>query len=260
MRSAVPAGAVAAVLVLTAPVVPIARAADLSAHPVIADASMIPEEIGTGWYLRGDIGGSFNRASGFGYNDATFANAKIGDSYAPAIGFGYQFNDFVRADLTIDRVNTVSLSGSATCAWWTTTDCTNVASTTATAERGSLSAVSVMLNGYADLGSWSGITPYIGAGVGAAYVRYGAHQSTTSGSTAADRVFGARDDWTLAANAMAGLSYVVADGLMLDVGYRFLWIDNAQSGAETTSLETGRVGLHDLTAHQVRVGLRYYLY
>jgi opacity protein-like surface antigen len=47
---------------------------------------------------------------------------------------------------------------------------------------------------------------------------------------------------------------------MLDVGYRFLWIDNAQSGAETTSLETGRVGLHDLTAHQVRVGLRYYLY
>ncbi|MBP0651767.1 hypothetical protein J8J40_32370, partial [Mycobacterium tuberculosis] len=44
----------------------VTAAADLGRPPVIGDESMIPEDIGTGWYLRGDVGYSFNKVDSFG--------------------------------------------------------------------------------------------------------------------------------------------------------------------------------------------------
>ena len=64
----------------------------------------------------------------------------------------------------------------------------------------------------------------------------------------------------MAAGAAAGASYTIGDGLVLDLGYRFLWVDSARSGTATLSSEAGDIRAHDLTAHQVRAGLRYYLF
>jgi opacity protein-like surface antigen len=38
-------------------------------------------------------------------------------------------------------------------------------------DRGKLESTSGLVNGYLDLGNWSGITPYVGAGIGAAMNR-----------------------------------------------------------------------------------------
>ncbi|MBP0650594.1 P44/Msp2 family outer membrane protein, partial [Mycobacterium tuberculosis] len=81
-----------------------------------------------------------------------------------------------------------------------------------TAERFQASATAVMLNGYVDLGTWYGVTPYVGAGIGAAYVDVAGHSSTTAGSSSADRRFADYETWSLAASASAGASYTITDG------------------------------------------------
>ena len=232
-----------------------ASAADLSGHPLMPGQSLIPEEIGTGWYLRGDIGYGFNDIGGVRNATADFGALAARDGITGGIGFGYQFNEMIRADVTLDRLNKVDLSGATTCASWSV-DCDTPA--TATAERTRLDAYALLANVYADLGTWYGVTPYVGAGIGAAYVDIAGHSSVNADASGS-RLFGAREGWTLAAGAAAGASYTIGDGLVLDLGYRFLWVDSARSGA-ALGAEAGDIRAHDLTAHQVRAGLRYYLF
>jgi opacity protein-like surface antigen len=236
-----------------------ADAADMAGRaPIISDDSMIPQEIGTGWDLRGDVGLSENRKPGnYSYGSTDFTDTSVDRSFIGSIGVGYQFNDMFRADATVEWLQSYDLKGASTCATWTYNCAT---ATDATAEATRVGAMLFMLNGYVDLASWNGLTPYVGAGIGVANVETGSHESTTAGSTAADRVFGGKDLWSLAGNVMAGASYNFGNGLMLDIGYRFLWIDNGSSSSETSGNESGWVTVHDLTAHQIRAGLRYYLY
>lgn len=229
-----------------------ASAADLSDHPVLDEASLLPQEIGTGWYLRGDVGYSFNDAATLAHGGIDFAGLDAKDGFVGTIGFGYQFNDMVRVDLTVDKLNGFDVTGSATCAAWST------CGAGPTGERATAGVLAVMANAYVDLGTWHGITPYVGAGVGAAYVDVTRHQSSDAGSSSPDRTFAGYETWALAANLAAGASYTVAEGLMVDLGYRFLWVDGGRSGASAT--EPGHVEVKDLTAHQIRAGLRYYLF
>lgn len=231
-----------------------AAAADLSAHPILDEDSLIPEEIGTGWYLRGDVGYGFNDVGDIRHGGAGFSGLDAKDGFFGTLGFGYQLSDMIRADLTVDKINDFDLTGSATCAAW------SVSCVGPTSERSTVSAIAVMANAYADLGTWYGITPYVGAGIGAAYVDVSYHGSTNTGSSSPDRAFGGYETWALAANVAAGASYTISDGLMVDLGYRFLWIDNGRSGSASTSAEPGHVEVKDLTAHQIRAGLRYYLF
>jgi opacity protein-like surface antigen len=236
-------------LVCTGLAAPAALAADLSTHPTLDEDSFLPEEIGTGWYLRGDVGYSFNEAGSLSsHRGVNFSGLDAKDGFVGSIGFGYQFTDMVRADLTIDKLNSFDLTGTGSCSAWSS--CTGGA----TSERTTLSAIAVMANVYADLGSWHGLTPYVGAGIGAAYVDVSGHSSTNGTSS---RALSGYETWALAANVAAGASYTISEGLMFDLGYRFLWIDNAESGR---SAAEGPVQAKDLTAHQIRAGLRYYLF
>lgn len=230
-----------------------ASAADLSGHPVIEEGSLIPEEIGTGWYLRGDIGYGFNDVGSISHNNVDFGGVSAKDGFFGSVGFGYQFTDMVRADLTVDKINNFDLKGSASCSAW------SGACTGPTSERSTISAIAVMANAYADLGTWYGVTPYVGAGIGAAYVDVSDHGSANATGVTA-RTFGGYETWALAANVAAGASYTISEGLMVDLGYRFLWIDGGRSGGSTAGSQSGSVEVKDLTQHQVRAGLRYYLF
>jgi opacity protein-like surface antigen len=112
-----------------------------------------------------------------------------------------------------------------------------------------ISAASVLFNGYIDLGTWYCITPYIGAGVGAAYV------STTDYASAVAPPFTSSDhhQWNFAWAAMAGFDYAVTPGLKVDVGYRYLNLGDTQTDSDAF----GQMTFKNVAAQEVRVGLRW---
>lgn len=179
-----------------------ARAADIAPPPPILQAPPIPVvELGSNWYLRGD----------FNYRMFDMDPASPEDAAVLGIGVGYQFNNWLRGDVTLDYQfgsrfpNTEKLWSSA-----------------------------LFANAYADLGTWWGVTPYVGAGVGAAY-------NNVSDYTR----------WNFAWALMAGAAYHLSPNLSFDFGYRY-----ADLG--TTYVAAGTV-LADVTAHEFRVGFRYKL-
>ena len=84
--------------------------------PIVVDQPVeeVPVEVGSGWYLRGDIGynfgvdaqdsfdfRTFNPFTG-AYGSGTFDSASLGDGVTWSAGFGYNFTDMFRADFTVD--------------------------------------------------------------------------------------------------------------------------------------------------------------
>ena len=155
----------------------IAIAADYE-PPISVEApqEFMPVEVGSGWYLRGDIGYVFNR----GYRDTQLATTGDFAAFEPfssievisleeddtpisgSIGFGYQFTEYLRADLNIGllpRRGLRTIRGGLLL-----DDCDCIA--TVSAENTYWTTIA---NAYVDLGTYSGITPYLGGGIGILY-------------------------------------------------------------------------------------------
>jgi opacity protein-like surface antigen len=200
--------ALAAAAVLTLSLAP-ARAADMSPPPPILQAPPIPfVELGSNWYLRGD----------FTYRmfDVQSANGPE-DAAALGLGVGYQFNSWLRGDATIDYQFASRFSAGdnpivAGARMWSS---------------------SAFLNGYVDLGTWWGVTPYVGAGVGAAY-----------------NVLGDEGRWNFAWAGMVGAAYHLSPNLSVDFGYRY---------ADLGSAIALNASLVDVTVQEFKVGFRYKL-
>jgi opacity protein-like surface antigen len=149
-----------------------ATAADLLAPPppMPADGSAVAE-LGTGWYLRGDVGyvDYAKPKEGLGYSvGLPFDSIKLEDTWSLGGGFGYRFNNWFRADVTADYrsdARITALSSGSNYIHGFSTDALKFESTT------------VLLNGYIDLGNWSGVTPYVGAGIGYAHNNLSSYSS-----------------------------------------------------------------------------------
>lgn len=188
-----------------------------------------------GWYLRGDVGYAWglidgaDAAPGFtSPSDSTLGNVVTGD-----LGVGYKWR-WIRTDVTFDYLAPMGYTGMV------------VTSGDVTAK---ISAASALFNGYIDLGTWYGLTPYIGAGVGAAYVSTTDYASTV----APPFTSGDHHQWNFTWAAMAGLDYAVTPRLKVDVGYRYLNVGDTQ----TESDSFGQMTFKNVAAHEVRVGLRW---
>ena len=229
-----------------------AHAADmpLFPQPSYQDAEPAPQfEFGSGWYLRGDLTASDDREPNV---LGTFGKDDDHDwGYGAGVGAGYKFNQYFRADVTGDYLSTQKHVGHLDVDYpFGTIDYT---------VKSNLRRYDGLLNAYFDLGSWSGLTPYIGAGVGFAGLR-------TDGSISyyidpLDNGYAkikGHTDYNLAWAAMAGFAYSLTPNLMLDVGYRFLDLGTYQAPEPLYSLNPGKKT--DLTSHEVRVGVRYMLY
>lgn len=183
-----------------------ANAADMP--PPILQAPPVPMvELGSNWYLRGD----------FAYRMLDVPNT-IGpeDAAGLGLGVGYQFSSWLRGDVTLDyqfgsrfsALDTPSVAG------------------------GKLWSSSLFANAYADLGTWYGVTPYVGAGVGSVY------NSLLEGR------------WNFGWALMAGAAYHLSPNLSVDFGYRYADLGRA------VALDTSLV---DVNVHEFRVGFRYKL-
>jgi opacity protein-like surface antigen len=279
---------------------------------------------GTGWYLRGDIGWSSDKsarpladpryfssplphlpaAAAFSSRDAKE------NSWTGGFGAGYKFNDWFRTDATVEYRKGPSVSsttGSVICPY----TATGLNSQTRTNSSGGPLALGYaynpndtcvgqvgirqrqwvgLLNAYIDLGNWSGITPYVGAGAGVASMNtmgnLNYYTTATGASYGADLTAGggfpllwinpangaavspqpniafARQNWdrTIKSHTyrfawalMGGVAIDVSQNAKIDVGYRYL-----NMGAyKVYDGTTGQEAEHKATAHEVRVGFRY---
>jgi len=134
-------------------------------------------------------------------------------------------------------------------------------------DKGRLQSSTAMLNVYADLGTYHGFTPYVGAGIGVArnvlgrYTRIVATEEaidpdtgeTIPGGTVSTRLAGA-SDYTFAWALMAGLGYELSDSFTLDLGYRYISLGDVKTRGygDGAGAEVESIG-----AHEIRIGLRY---
>ena len=197
------------------------RAADYPEPPQL----MPIQEFTSTWYFRLDGGYGVQSMSG-GSN--AFTNVRLGN--APTIGGGFGFKkDWFRADVTVDYGSGARFVGD------------NPAVATEVSAR--IVDLTTLFNAYFDLGTWSGFTPYIGAGVGFSYLR--TDELSTGGLGA--------HNYDLAWAGNAGVAYNLSRNFLLDLSYRYL-----DFGTPRASIATiGPVTFGNIATHQVRLGLRY---
>lgn len=203
-----------------------------------------------GWYIRGDVDYHWSKMRGADYvlyNPPFVSNSfdftKLRGAASLGLGVGYKANKYLRFDLTGDywfkskfRGQTSGFCGAA--------PCTSV-------DTSSMSALLLLANAYADLGTYHGITPYVGAGIGGAHIRW---DDLTNDNGAITIHKGAKN-WRFAYALMAGASYCLTDQLKLDAGYRFSHIN----GGKMFEYNNGGGPGYDrgFNTHEVRAGLRY---
>jgi len=255
------AGAATALITTTA-----AIAADFPAAP--------PPQTVTepgGWYLRGDIGIGNQHFKSFDFTQtagspwpATWRidQKDIKDTFFFAAGIGYAWNNWLRFDITGEYRAEVKFKA--------------VGSYFNGVDRGfdhydgDHAAAVFLLNAYLDLGTWWGLTPFIGAGVGGAYHMTSALSDTginTNGLGAS--AFGVADkdhsNWAVAWAAHAGVAYNVTNSFKVELAYRYLNMGSAQTAEVQCAVGCGIGGprahyhLRNIDSHDLKLGVRWLL-
>jgi opacity protein-like surface antigen len=227
--------------------VSVAAAADLD-FPAAQEAPPVEQyvEFGTGWYIRGDLAYARDTLPNVG-ELGTFPNgAPSRNTFAVGLGGGYKFTNWFRADVTADFRQPLQSSDTTT-------------GTTIIGWRWD-----ALANGYIDIGTWYGFTPYVGAGVGATW---GNAKLTTFDSIFACtqngtvECFTERTPVSFAWALMAGVSYQVMPHVYLDMGYRYLNLGNysfwSPSQQPAISAITGNAASARSQVQEFRLGVRY---
>ena len=212
-----------------------AMAADMPGlvPPPDPTATILPSP--AAWYLRGDLGYYRGRIDGAqsapGF--ASPSSSALGDGLTGGLGLGLTTR-WLRTDLTVDYAG---LKYTGTVA---TPDDTTA----------KVSAITALINGYLDLGTWYGLTPYVGAGAGMSSLRAYDYASAaappfTGGLSHTQLKFA----WAL----MGGVGYAVAPNILVDLGYRYIDFGDVTTASDAS----GAMILKNLAAHEVRVGVRW---
>jgi opacity protein-like surface antigen len=250
--------------------VPAALAADIPYMPPPAPAPAPVECCGSGWYLRGDIGFSAERAGTFhedGLNPPPTSVQNVGSGFETGgiwrVGIGYQFTPWLRADITGEYRSPAT---------WQSMDITNSGGTLIPEQViVHKSEVVALANVYADLGTWWCVTPFIGAGAGFAGIKLANFQETapfafTPGVgpniLVANNFASDNTRWNFAWALHAGLAYKVTPGFTVEVAYRYLNMGNAQSGPIVGFLNNAQntvFHIDNITSQDFTIGLRWML-
>ncbi len=247
----------------------ISFAADL---PPIVDIppEVVPQSYG-GWYLRGDIGYAKASVSEVTYFQSATQTGKfeqhdIDNGLLIGGGLGYQVNDWFRVDVTSNYHAQVDFKGSSAqnvlCNDQSAPGAGSVCSFT---DNGNLQITTLMANAYLDLGTYQGLTPYVGAAIGGAYLHWTGPENieyyvsgAVPGVTASD-IHGNRSGWRFAYGLHTGVSYDISANMKIDAGYTWTQISEGEMfGFGRTSGLSGTQGYHkQMNVHAFKVGLRY---
>jgi opacity protein-like surface antigen len=235
------------------------RAADLP--PMLPPPPI--EDYG-GWYLRGDIGMS-NQLVKRIHHPQMDAPAilqwldKGGFDAAPffGLGFGYRHNSWFRWDITGEYRGKASFA--ALDRYDTTGDGTFDGTNDYTGKK---SEWLLMWNVYVDLGTWRGITPFVGAGVGTSRNTI-SHFRDIDATNAAVAFAPSASKWDFAWALHAGLAYDVTPNFSIELAYRYLDLGDGRTG--TLQDFTGActlcqpVQFRGITSHDLKLGVRWAL-
>ena len=222
-----------------------------------------------GWYLRGDIGmtnskgklhdnlydtlpaGSTLTQNGEGFTGGT--------SYD--VGVGYQFNNWFRADITGEYRSRVSFTG---------TDISTFpgGSSLSDVYQGGYTSWVGLVNAYADLGTWWCLTPFVGAGVGAAHIQTTGLQDSGLAFAPGVGSFGSSSYFANGASTTnfawavhAGVAYKVNNNFTVELAYRYLDMGTAVHGFgssfDGTNAGPSSFQFRDMTSQDVRLGVRW---
>jgi opacity protein-like surface antigen len=248
--------AVAAMAMLAIPV----RAADLP--PMLPPPPI--QDYG-GWYLRGDIGMTnqlVKRLDNVLF--ATTANLVMHDKNFEAgmlfgLGIGYRHNNWFRWDIIGEYRGETGFHGFDT--WFDGAD-----------ERfndytGKKSEWLLMWNVYADLGTWKGITPFVGAGIGASRVTIHSFRDAGIGPAPGfDPTMAFAETaskWNFAWALHAGFAYDVTPNFTIELAYRYLHLGDGITGDliafDGTNAIVNPMHFKDITSHDVKLGVRWAL-
>lgn len=293
--------ALAAAVILTPQ---LAGAADMLPPPPPLEAPPLRGTVVSdfsGWYLRGDVGVGLNRSGDWKISPTTPAtnttlqesirSTSLSDSGLIDFGVGYALNSWLRFDITGEYRGSITARGT----YFgfensTRTPCTLLGTSGActlyqNSFPGKISSAALMLNGYLDLGTWYGLTPYVGAGIGIArnsttgFTDSGLNVTgtgvnanglpivggiaTQGGTTGIVAISPIRDrsSYAFAYALMAGLAYDVSPNLKLEFGYRYMNYGSANTGLIDCLCATVYQGfkVSSLASHDLRIGMRWML-
>jgi opacity protein-like surface antigen len=238
-----------------------------------------PVELGTGWYLRGDIAAAKAPALNI---DGARVSPTFPNNWSIGLGGGYKYNNWFRTDVTVDYEQIYSRSGpeylAMPCqigavglpAGGPFTSSVPVYSSCSPFSESRATTMAILANAYLDLGNWAGFTPYIGAGVGIDVLFQKSQVRWYQGNLAPYAGVTWTDPYTLgtymanwdrylsrtyarfAYAFMGGFSYDLTDHWKADVGYRWLNLGTIE-GADLFGNQIKR----RLEIQQLRVGFRY---
>ena len=227
----------------------------------------IEEAVVSGWYLRGDIGmtnqgfknlfqrlyltpGTTVEQVGHGWDSSVFFG----------LGIGYKFNDWFRFDVTGEYRGKANFHGSDNVVFTGGQGVDNYS--------GSKSEWVVLANVYVDLGTWYGFTPYIGAGVGGSYNTIHSFRDDgiiflASGLTNGVAYAADNSKFNFAWAVHAGLTYRVTPSMHVDLGYRYIDLGSAETGAtrafDGSFTNGGPFIFNKIYSHDVKLGVRWML-
>src|SRR5450756_462683 len=219
-----------------------ALAADMAIAPPPQMYAPPPVQDFGGWYLRGDIGFSNQKVNDLHYGrESAYSQLTSFDQQSSfdsagifGVGAGYRFNSWFRADVTGQYRGNSNFkaidvfTGSAG----------GVAYSGQDNYSASKSEWLVMANAYVDLGTWWCITPFVGAGVGAARVTIANFTDNGINSLPVSTVSYASaptgSQWNFAWAAHAGLAYNINPNLVLELAYSYVDLGQGQTGVLST--------------------------
>jgi opacity protein-like surface antigen len=241
-----------------------ALAADMAIAPPPMYAPPVVEDFG-GWYLRGDIGFSNQKVDHLNNaldvnNTTSVQNLNFSTAGIFGAGVGYQFNHWFRADITGEYRGNSDFSG--------TDQITYPGGVGTDVYHATKSEWVALANAYVDLGTWWCITPFVGAGVGAARVSIanftdqgiannggGALPGLALGDTVAK--------WNLAWALHAGVAYKVNPNFTVELAYRYLNMGDGLTGDLRTFDGTNNVvnpmTFKNITSQDLMLGVRWNL-
>ncbi len=238
-----------------------AAAADLMYPPdkgIVEVPAPVPVAYG-GWYLRGFMGMTNQdvdkiTSSVIEAGDFRILNKGFDSSPLWGLGVGYDTGHYFRFDMTGEYRGAAS---------FTALDCYSCDAGVPTAGTNEYTATKsewlMLFNAYWDIGTWKGVTPYLGAGIGWDSIKIDDFKDINvpnAGVAFANSKTTTNFAWAL----HAGFAYDVTQNFALDFAYRYVNLGDAKSGVITAYDGTGtfdRLEFKDIDSHDLMIGARW---